>query len=380
MTQIPSFVLERFFDLIPFLLGFSLLKSKETLRDLLIIIVMVSSLHTVLALFEIRFAPVLNIWIFGFFQHEWTQMLRAGGFRPIVFQYHALWLGFFLVVSLAGSLSLYLNWEKEGRSSILSAPHRVYYLLSRSNPGNIYLYLALYFAVTLILAKSLGPIMYGIAVVLFLVFLKPRTLLLTTVLIAAAVYSYPLLKALQILPETQVLQFFNTISPDRARSLEFRLLNESILVDRAMEKPLFGWGGFARNLIVSPFGGIVTIPDGGWIIELGRNGLFGWFSQTSLMLAPVISAYKWRKLDAYVEYSPHIGAMCLLLLLNALDMVPNDTMTLITLLVSGAAWGHLELLTKRHRAGQLTEIRSTKLHMSDPILANAPTSSKKTII
>ena len=105
------------------------------------------------------------------------------------------------------------------------------------------------------------------------------------------------------------------------------------------------------------------------------------------MLAPVFGAFKWRKLDAYVEYSPHLGTISLLLTLNALDMIPNDTMTMITLLLSGAAWGHLEYLTKRARLGQLTELKPSQLRTRAPILANHPigekshpVSGKKTII
>ena len=46
-------------------------------------------------LVEVRLSPQINTWIYGFFQHDFIQMMRYGGFRPIVFLPHGLWVAFF---------------------------------------------------------------------------------------------------------------------------------------------------------------------------------------------------------------------------------------------------------------------------------------------
>ena len=58
------------------------------------------------ALFEVRFSPQLNIWIYGFFQHDFQQMIRGGSFRPIVFLPHGLWVALFFLSTLVAAAAL----------------------------------------------------------------------------------------------------------------------------------------------------------------------------------------------------------------------------------------------------------------------------------
>jgi hypothetical protein len=73
------------------------------------------------------------------------------------------------------------------------------------------------------------------------------------------------------------------IDESRAASLETRLANENRLVGRALEKPLFGWGGWGDYRDV--YGKVIT--DSFWIITLGQNGLIGLTAGVLLMLMPV---------------------------------------------------------------------------------------------
>jgi hypothetical protein len=65
-------------------------------------------------------------------------------------------------------------------------------------------------------------------------------------------------------------------SEERAGSLAFRIKNENMLVQKALQQPLFGWGGWKRSFICAKTTGeTVSVPDGLWIIAFGQNGLFG---------------------------------------------------------------------------------------------------------
>lgn len=377
-NEIPSFVLARAFDIIPFILAYSFLNSKEHLTEVLVALVTVATYHSVLLLFEIRFSPQLNIWIYGFFQHSFEQMVRGDGFRPIGFLYHALWLGFFMVLSIGASISLYRHSDKSDRTAFFSSPDRVFYFLVPKRPMNIYLMLSLYFVALVVLSKSYGPIIYTIVVVSLLMTTSVKTQTTIALLISLVVVTYPLSKLLALVPQEQIVGFFNALNHDRAGSLLFRLVNETILFERVLERPLFGWGGYGRNLIFSGYGRILTVPDGGWIIELGRYGLVGWAAQNGLMLAPVFLAYWKRNQIANGQLSPHLATIALLLAINALDMLPNDTLTILTYLISGAAWANLEGSPVKV-ASRPEHTKQTSLRPS-LVLTASPPQKKRTIL
>lgn len=55
----------------------------------------------------------------------------------------------------------------------------------------------------------------------------------------------------------------------RGWSFEFRIINETPLVARALQRPLFGWGGFGRSRTSG------SVTDGLWIIYMGMHGIIG---------------------------------------------------------------------------------------------------------
>src|SRR5207247_306980 len=77
------------------------------------------------------------------------------------------------------------------------------------------------------------------------------------------------------------------LDEDRSQSLRTRLDNENSLVDKAMLKPLFGWGGWGRSRIHNDDGDDISVTDSKWIIALGENGLVGLISFFGMLLLPV---------------------------------------------------------------------------------------------
>jgi hypothetical protein len=307
----------------PFLLARNFLHTRAQQRELLIAFVVAGLIYSLPMLLEVRLSPQLNIWIYGFFQHSFEQMMRDGGFRPIVFLYHGLWAAFLIMVCVVSAVIL-LRAE-EGK-------HKVYALLA-----------AVYLFVVLVLCKSLASLMYCVLLVPLVLFLPRRIQLLAAMALAVLALSYPVLKGTGLVPERQLLAQAEKISPDRAGSLRYRLQNENVLLDRAMEKPLFGWGSWGRNQILDPVTGVSkTVSDGYWVITLGMFGWAGWFSQFGLLLLPIFLLWHRFRRHGFDDASPYVMGMSLLLAVNVFDLLPNATLTPLTWLLMGSLLGYVE--------------------------------------
>ena len=76
------------------------------------------------------------------------------------------------------------------------------------------------------------------------------------------------------------------ISEERAGSLEYRFFCEKLLVARAVERPMLGWGGWGRSAVNLDGKEIPT--DGLWIITLGIRGFVGLILLYLVMDLPAI--------------------------------------------------------------------------------------------
>ena len=109
-------------------------------------------------------------------------------------------------------------------------------------------------------------------------------------------------------------------SPERGPSLQFRFDNEKILVDKALDGTLFGWGGWNRSRVFDEEGKDISVTDGLWIITLGTRGIYGLVLLTIVVLLPVIlllcrtTPEQWNT----KEYGA-ISVMCVLLSLYMID-------------------------------------------------------------
>ncbi|MEM9579104.1 MAG: hypothetical protein AAF891_00345 [Pseudomonadota bacterium] len=315
----------QFIKVIPFLLARQFLVSAESQREILKIFLISGLVYSILMLYEVRMSPQLNTQIYGFFQHVFNQMVRNGGFRPLVFLYHGLWVALFAMMVLISALAI---------------------AKSESGKTKLQAYCAgAYMAVVLILCKSLGSLLFAIFLVPLVLFLSHRAQIRIAGLVAVLAVGYPLLKGLDLVPVQWMLEQAANIDPERSASLKFRFDNEDILRERAMLKPLFGWGSWGRNHILDPISGIIlTVTDGRWIIVIGVYGWIGFLAEFCLLTLPIFLIWREAKTSFGAEVTPYAGAISLLLAINVLDMIPNATLTPLTWLFSGALLGYAEAL------------------------------------
>jgi len=304
--------------LVPFVLGYRFIATPEQHRTLLLAFACAGFGYSFLALFEIRMSPQLNNLIYGFFPHSWIQHLRDGGYRPLVFLEHGLWLAIFFTMSALAAFGAARVYKKY----------------------RIHLYFAgAWILGTLALSNSLG------ALVILLLLLVPTFLLgrqgrlAIAAAIAVFVLSFPVLRERGLVTGDTAVGWAQTISMERANSLQFRLNNENILLEHANKKPLFGWGGWGRSRIYDEFGRNIAATDGYWVIIFGTGGWFRYVSEFGLLAAPLVIIFLRRR---RYDVGPETITIGLMLSANLIDLLPNATVTPLTWMLAGSLWGRME--------------------------------------
>ena len=307
--------------LLPFVLAYNALNSRESLRSLLKALVVACLFYSVMMLIEIRLSPQLNLWIYGYQQHLFSQTVRASGFRPMVFLDHGLWLAFFAMTACLSSLALWRATPSPGRA--------------------MYMVAFLYLFALLVLSKSLGALLFAIMMIPLIVMIGRNAQLTITMIITVFVLSYPVLKTTGIFPGEALVAQAAKISPERAHSLKFRFDNEDDLLERAGEKPIFGWGSWGRNQIRDPESGELTsVTDGRWIITFGVYGWVGFIAEFALLTLPLLRLRRAVRREPAEVTSATIGALSLILAFNVLDLLPNATLTPLTWVFAGVLMGY----------------------------------------
>ena len=315
-----SITIQSLFVLLPVFVGRRYLSRAEDHSTLIWAIFLAGLAYSLPVLFEVRMSPQLHNWIYGFFPHSWIQHKRDGGFRALVFMPHALWLSLFMaiVATAAAALVRLAPVERQGMRLL-----QLGFLL-----------------VVVILCKSVSGWALAFLAVAVVLALKPRMQLRVAALLVALTLSYPMLRSLDLFPTGPLLASAEIVSPERYRSLEFRFDNEDKLLDKAAERPLFGWGTWGRNRVYDERGVDETITDGTWIILFGSYGWTGFLGQFGLLALPVFLL--WRRAGADVPQAT--AALAMALAINMVNLLPNSTLMPLTWLISGALLGYAERL------------------------------------
>ncbi|AGT10175.1 O-antigen ligase family protein [Paracoccus aminophilus] len=307
-------------QLLPFWLAYRYLSNPEGAKVLVKAFVSALLTYSVLMILEVRLSPQMNVWVYGYFQHDFVQTMRYGGYRPIVFLEHPLWVAFITLTALVCAIA-----------TTRVKRNRKWYGISG------------YLGMMLLMCKSAGVILqFGLALP-FLWFARPRRMVALAALLGTLVCAYPVLRAQPWMPIEKIVDTTLQADQDRGQSLAFRLRNETMLLERAKERPYFGWGGWGRALLLDADGTrYLTIPDGAWIVILGARGLLGFIAQFGLMLVPLFMLWRsWPK-GGPMQISHeqmNLAAVALIIGLNMVDLIPNATLTPNTWMMAGLVAG-----------------------------------------
>jgi hypothetical protein len=301
--------------LIPFIAGFGLFKTELQQRQLISILGFAVLAYSILMIVEIWFSPQLHRFIYGFFPHSFAQQIRADGFRPVVFLGHGLLVAIFCAMGIAAVIA---QWRLSKSAKKPTAALAIAYL-----------------SALLILCKSFGALLLAFTFAPFVAFLRAKRITVIAALVCLAVLLYPMMRSIGIVPVQTISEMVNSYSEERGSSLSVRLLNEDQLLEKASQKPLFGWGSWGRNRIYSQNDGRdLSITDGAWIITLSTWGWIGYTSAFGLFCFGSIRLLFNSK--AYRSVSYPAAAICVIHAINLLDSIPNDSIRPLTWLFAGA--------------------------------------------
>ena len=292
-----SQVIKQYLELLPFVIALGVVKKNADLEKIAHLLVFAGLIYSVLVLFEIYFSPQLHTWIYGFFPHSFTQQIRFGGFRAVVFMGHGLLVATFLFVCVsAAAIQIRTGRRKDkGRNIIIFSYLLLVLLLSKT-----------------VSAFLLATIVTGSILLMNISFQKiiVRLLIFTFLL-------YPTLSILNLIPYDGIIDFISNFSVDRAGSLNFRFNNEIPMLSHAFEKFLIGWGSWGRSLLPN------SVPDGYWLIVYGTYGAIYFYALFGLFIRGAFKTI--TKNTNRNEKTVYFG-LSLILAGILFDQIPNSSL------------------------------------------------------
>ena len=308
---------------LPFLIGWRYIRDIENNEAVLRALVVAGVLYSLGVFFEARMSPVLAAWIYGYSPSSFITSLRYGGYRPSVFLDNGLVLSFFMMTTLLASLAL-----GRAKKRIGTLPHPL---------------VSVYLVAVLVFCKSAGALTYGVIAGSLVTLAKPQTQMKLSVVLVTIALIYPIMRAADIFPTRALVQVAQSISVERAESLEFRFNQEDLLLGKAMQRPFFGWGRYGRNRVFNEESGRdLSVTDGQWIITLGTFGLVGFFAQFGLLAFPVFRASAAFKLAGSPREEVFLAALSLIVALTIVEQLPNASISPWSWLLTGMLLGRSE--------------------------------------
>jgi tetratricopeptide (TPR) repeat protein len=302
---------------LPYLIGRLYFNDAEGLRELAIGIVIGGLACVLPCLYEMRMSPLLLPQVYGIDRYEGVRM---GGYRPRIFFSTGLELGMWMT---AGSLMAVWLWKCGTLKRIGGYPL-----------GTFLLPILL---ATTVLCRATGAtalLLTGLFVLWICTRVNSKALFYALVLLAPTYYA---VRIPNLWSGSVLLELINNyLSSERAGSLAFRFMCENKLVDRALEQPVWGWGGWGRNRVYDKQGKDWTATDGMWIIYLGYHGCAGLFIWSSMMLLP-----PWLFLKRFPVRqwsSPTVGPFAAIAMLQSLymiDCLSNGFLNVVYIAASG---------------------------------------------
>jgi hypothetical protein len=314
---------------LPYLVGRLYITDWAAVKDLVWGIFFGGLIYIPLCWIEILLSPQLHMWVYGWHPHDFIQSVRGNSFRPVIFMHHGLMVGMWMAAACLCGIGLYMSGSLPEMSGLLKKLKVPAWL----KPTHLLFALL----VTFLACQSVGALALLIqAGLVFFLCRKFKTKLFLLLLIAYPAYSMTMsLKGGS--GKHGTVDFIRTyISEDRAASLEFRLNNEEILVERALQRPTFGWGGWGRSRVLDEEGVDISVTDAYWIIVFGTTGIVGLASFVLVVSVPTVRLLQkfpvegWRDSGALL-----VMPLAILLPIYAQDCLLNDMKNPIYMVIAG---------------------------------------------
>lgn len=311
---------------IPWFVGRLYLTRPANMRDMMLGIFLGGLLYIPFVMYEFIMSPRLHRLVYGFHAHSFAQAKRGGGYRPVVFMEHglmtAMWLMSATFCGLVMTFSGYFKNQFPRYKTLLYGGTTVLFITTVFN-RSAGAFFMLFFASGLFMVSRL---------------LKQRWPLMLPIIIAVL---YMFTRGTGLWDGQNLIDQANRFSDaERAGSLAFRINMETILIERAMERPLLGWGRWRRSFVRDEDGNIISVPDGLWVLALGQEGILGVVFMTLTLSLPILIAL--RRFPPAAWQDPQIvilTALPILLGVYLMDNLLNNMFNPAFLLAAGGLAG-----------------------------------------
>lgn len=301
-----SVIVNRFLEWgVAYWIGRTLFQDQNAIREIAVGFVVAGIAYAPLCIWESVMSPQLSRQIYGFRPSEFGMTKRMGGWRPMVFMQHGLAVGAWMAAS---ALVAWILWRSKAIKHIWSIP------MSAIAIGLVVVTIGLRSAGAAILLLGL------IAAAEFVQATKLRLALLALILMPTG---YIGLRTIGWEGQ-EMVQMASFLGEERAGSLSTRLENDTIIAEKAMQRPVFGWGGWGRWRVKNELGVDITVSDSWWAILLGSTGVFGLIAAYGTFVAPMFILIRKKTQRRIFEGAQGAAwAIGLALLLFVLDTLAN---------------------------------------------------------
>jgi hypothetical protein len=317
--------------LLPFAVGQLLVQSREDAIMFLKAYVLACVIYVPFMLWEGLMSPQLHRIVYGYHSLDFGHNVRGDGFKPVVLTQSGLGLAMFQFVGLTAAVGLHrLRQPVRPALSAGLAAAIIFFALSVS--------------------RNVGVMLYAGVAVPLLLLTRARTQVRVAWVLAFVFVTFPISRAKDWFPADDIVAFATARSPERAESLGMRFFNEKLLIDHTQQKPMWGWGSFGRNRKYDPdTGRDISVTDGEWAIHYSVRGGVGVVSWFWMMALPVFWASRMIKRVSNRDDLVVLGLMTLTAAINAVDLLPNSSFTMVPIVYSGLLAGYLQHLHREYR-------------------------------
>ncbi len=315
-----SAVINQYLILLPFIIGLQLIKTYDDQLMLFKLLVMAGVIYSVFILFEIRMSPQLHTWVYGFFPHSFSQQVRFGGFRAVVFMGHGLLIAIFVALVLGAATLLW----KEKIKTFHCFPSVI----------------VIYFFVLLFLCKTVGAFLLGVFLLFSIAWMPVFIMKCSALFLIFVVLFYPVLLIFDLFPHQGLIDIAENFDVNRGESLAFRFFHEERLLEHVKEKIFFGWGWWDRNRLSD------SITDGYWIIILGQYGIVGFGATFGLV---ILGVWRGMMVSRFIDYERQkrlLMSHALIIAIVMIDQLPNASMASWLWFLSGALLGRANSIVR----------------------------------
>jgi tetratricopeptide (TPR) repeat protein len=253
----------------PYLVGRLYLTDVEGLRELAMGMIVSGLCLMPFCFLEMKMSPIMSKLVYGFGGLGYGEGTRYGIFRPRIFFGSGLELGLWMNTV---SLVTWWLWRTGQLKSLWGIR------------GGMICAVVLF---TTIACRATGAtaLLLAAMAALWISHRTGRKWAMWALLLAAPFYCF--VRVNNLWSGASAVDLVRTITnEDRAHSLEYRLVNEDLLIAKALQQPIFGWGGWGRSFVYDEWDHQLSVVDGMWMAALGGFGMVGLITLTTALLLP----------------------------------------------------------------------------------------------